>query len=328
MPPRRTPATTGTSGDVNTQMAQAMTNMAAAVAAQTAAKIQRDQLKQQREAREADSRGLTDFRRHNPPQFHGELDPEKADLWLQEVEKILKVMNCPEESNVNYATYLLLGDAEYWWKNAKSMLENAQEEITWEVFQTKFLERYFPQSARTKLGDDFLKLRQGNMTVGAYAARFETLSRYFKFFRQTVDEAYMCHRFQEGLKDEIQDMVMPLGIQQFHPLVEKCREIEAMKNKRLARGNNNNFGGPTRSSNQNRGRGGNGKKPYEDSREPKGDHNNSSEPSAGDKGDLFKPKPYCFKCGDPGHYADKCTAENNLCYRCREPGHLARDCKA
>ncbi|XP_039687809.1 cellular nucleic acid-binding protein-like [Medicago truncatula] len=101
-----------------------------------------------------------------------------------------------------------------------------------------------------------------------------------------------------------------------------------MKNKRLARGNNNNCGGPTRSSNQNRGRGGNGKKPYEDSREPKGDYNNSLEPSAGDRGDLFKPKAYCFKCGDPGHYADKCSAKSDLCYRCREPGHLARDCKA
>lgn len=255
------------------------------------------------------------------------MDPEKVDLWLQEVEKIFGVINFPEESKVKYATYLLLGDAEYWWRNARIMLVDAQEEITWEVFQTKFLERYFPQSARTKLGDDFLKLRQGNMSVGEYAAKFESLSRYFKFFRQTVDESYMCHRFQEGLKYEIQDSVMPLGIQRFQPLVEKCREVEAMKNKRLARGNNNNSRGPTRANNRNHGREGHGKKPYEHPHELKGDQNKSSGPSTGNEGDLSKPKPYCFKCGDPGHYADKCTARSNLCYKCHKPGHLARDCK-
>jgi len=327
MPPRRVNAATGTPGDVNAQMAKAMSDMAAAVAAQTVAKIQRDQLKQQREDKAADSRGLADFRRHNPPQFHGDVDPEKADLWLQEVEKILNVINCPEDSMVKYVTYLLLGDAEYWWKNAKSMSENAQEEITWEVFQAKFLERYFPQSARTKLDDDFLKLRQGNMTVGAYAARFETLSRYFKFFRQTVDEAYMCHRFQEGLKDEIQDMVVPLGIQQFQPLVEKCKEIEAMKNKRLNR-RNNNTGGPIRANHSNSGQGGQGKKPYQRPQRSTGEQYRPMTATPGSKGDSSTTKPYCFRCGDPGHYANNCTAMGDLCYNCRQTGHLARDCKA
>lgn len=99
------------------------------------------------------------------------------------------------------------------------MMEAAQQEIIWEAFREKFLDKYFPLSAR--IGDDFLKLRQGNMTIREYAAKFESLSRYFKFFHQTVDEGYMWHRFLEGLRYDIQASVLPLGIQQFQPSVEK-----------------------------------------------------------------------------------------------------------
>ncbi|XP_058784341.1 uncharacterized protein LOC131659123 [Vicia villosa] len=247
MPPRRD----NTNNHQVDQMAQAMANMAAAVTAQTAAKNLRDLEKRDREIRAAESRGLTEFRRHDPPKFQGDVTPEKADLWLQEIEKIFEVINCPPGARVLYATYLLLGDAEYWWRSTRLMMEGAHEEVNWEAFKTKFLDKYFPISARTKLGDDFLKLRQGGMTVGEYAAKFETLSRYFRFFREGEDEAYMCHRFQEGLKYELQDSVVPLGIQRFQPLVEKCREVEEMKNKGTNRGAVQNSGGPNRQNFQN-----------------------------------------------------------------------------
>ena len=57
-------------------------------------------------------RGLTTFRQNNPPKFSGNFDPEGAKMWLAEVEKIFKVMGCPEEHKVNYATFLLVREAE------------------------------------------------------------------------------------------------------------------------------------------------------------------------------------------------------------------------
>lgn len=86
------------------------------------------------------------------------------------------------------------------------------------------------------------------MTVGEYAAKFKSLYRHF---REEVDEQSMCHRFQDGLKYEIQDSVLPVGIQRFQALVEKYREVEHMSNKRANRGRNFNSGGPSRSNNQN-----------------------------------------------------------------------------
>lgn len=101
--------------------------MAIVAVAQTTAKTQWDLLKQQKEERVDASRGFSHFHRHNLPVFQGETNSWKVDLWLQEVKKIFKVNGYPEESNVNYATYLLLGDAEYWWKCIRLMVEASQE---------------------------------------------------------------------------------------------------------------------------------------------------------------------------------------------------------
>lgn len=71
-----------------------------------------------------------DFRKHDPPKFHGEPNPENADLWVQEIEKIFEVINCHDKAKVSYASYLLLGDAEYWWKGVKQILAAEHREVT------------------------------------------------------------------------------------------------------------------------------------------------------------------------------------------------------
>src|SRR5580765_607644 len=47
-----------------------------------------------------------------------------------------------------------------------------------------------------------------------------------------------------GLRNEIEESVRPLGIRNFRQLVEKSREVEAMKNRRSSRQES---GGPIRS---------------------------------------------------------------------------------
>jgi hypothetical protein len=167
---------------------QVMTVVAATLAEQSTAKNERDIRKQQREERNAEAKGLVDFRRHDPPHFLGEMEPEKADLWLRKMEKIFNVLGCTDEAKVSYASYLLLGDAEYWWKGTRLMIEANNQEITWELFRTKFLDKYFPISARTNKEQEFLLLKQGGMTIGEYAAKFESLAKYFRFFQDQIDK--------------------------------------------------------------------------------------------------------------------------------------------
>ncbi|KAK2383315.1 hypothetical protein QL285_070779 [Trifolium repens] len=226
MPPRRAPAAPRADNDVDIhQLAYAMNTMAAVMTAQTHAKTQRDLEKREREIAAAEARLLTSFNHQAPPKFSGEGGPDTADLWLQALERIFGEIHCPEGEKVTLATYQLQGSSEYWWKNTRFLMEAIYEEINWENFQRRFLAKYFPETARERYGEEFLQLKQAGMNVEAYTKRFESLSRHFRFFRDGVDENYMCRRFQDGLSHELQDAVVPLGIRQFQVLVEKCQEI-------------------------------------------------------------------------------------------------------
>ncbi|KAK2407619.1 cleavage and polyadenylation specificity factor subunit [Trifolium repens] len=329
MPPRRTNSVPVIPEvDVN-QMAYAMHTMAAAVTAQTHAKAQRDVEKREREIIAAGSRLLTSFNHQAPPKFSGEGGPDAADLWLQSMERIFGAIHCPEGEKVVLATYQLQGSSEYWWGNTRLIMGNADEEVNWENFKRRFLAKYFPETARERYGEEFLQLRQGGIKVEAYAKKFESLSRYFRFFRDGIDETYMCRRFQNGLRYELQDAVVPLGIRQFQILVEKCQEVEDMRSKRANRQGGFSAGGPsdssgqTQSSSQNQRRQGN--KPYNrphDNQEP------TRSVNTGTRGNQSGAKLTCRRCGQEGHFANDCQSPETVCYNCQRPGHFARDCKA
>ncbi|XP_057418164.1 uncharacterized protein LOC130712345 [Lotus japonicus] len=186
----------------------------------------------------------TDFNRHGPPRFEGEVEPEKADLCIQEMEKIFETLRTPDAEKVNLVAFMLKGDAEYWWRSAKQLMTDNNEAITWESFKRAFMDKYFPETAREEMENQFLRLRQGTMTVGEYAAKLEALSKHFRFSQVQVDEAYLCNRFLRGLKNEIEKVVRPLGIRVYKQVVEKAREVEAMENRQRGRPDN---GGSVRS---------------------------------------------------------------------------------
>nr|KYP72614.1 hypothetical protein KK1_005210 [Cajanus cajan] len=104
-------------------------------------------------------RDLSEFRKGNPLQFTGVDEPEVADQWIEEMEKIFMVMHCPEERKLVYAVYMLVGEASFWWKDAQAMMEARGEVVNWENFKKVFLEKYFPDSARYAKEAEFLRLQ-------------------------------------------------------------------------------------------------------------------------------------------------------------------------
>nr|KYP51943.1 hypothetical protein KK1_026153 [Cajanus cajan]KYP55778.1 hypothetical protein KK1_002003 [Cajanus cajan] len=172
-----------------------------------------------------ESQGLVEFRRNKPSYFDGGYNPEKAELWIKEIEKIFRVMNCPDNQKVNYAVFMLVGEAEYWWDSTRRLLEGGRIIITGEVFRAKLFEKYFPNDVRKAKEIEFIQLKQGNMIVGEYAFKFEELGKYSALFYHP-DERMKCIKFEDGLRPELRKAVGILEISNFPILIHKCRFLE------------------------------------------------------------------------------------------------------
>ena len=149
------------------------------------------------EQRQGRQSNMTKFKRLTPPSFEGSTEPLVAEKWLTEMDKVFRVLRCTEEEKVNYATYMLQGDAYDWWRMEKDKHNHDPEPYTWEMFKATFYEKYFPTSVRRQKEREFIKLEQGNMTVSQYEAEFARLERFAPTL--VADEDSKAWRFEEGL---------------------------------------------------------------------------------------------------------------------------------
>nr|KYP34651.1 RNA-directed DNA polymerase isogeny [Cajanus cajan] len=243
-----------------------------------------------------ESQGLVEFRRNKPFHFDRKYNPEKAELWIKEIEKIFRAMNCP---HINYAVFMLVGEAEYWWDSTRRLLEGGGIIITWEVFRAKFFEKYFPNDVRRAKEIEFMQLKQGNMTVGEYASKFEELGKYSTFFYHP-DERMKCIKFEDGLRPELRKAVGILEISDFPTLIHKCRFLECFDHNK---DNRPKSFGPQFNKKMN-----NERKPY-----------------AGNSIRPMNNPAKCLKCGQ-GHYTKDCHLKGPVCFNCGKPGHVFSEC--
>ena len=101
---------------------------------------------------------MTEFKKLTPPSFEGSTEPLLANKWLTKMKKAFRVLKCAEEENVNYATYMLQGDAYDWWRMEEDKHNQDPERYTWEMFKASFCEKYFPTSVRRQKEKEFIKL--------------------------------------------------------------------------------------------------------------------------------------------------------------------------
>ena len=107
-----------------------------------------------------ESRYLRDFQRHKPPSFDGgKVDPIAAENWLEAIETTFHFMNCPPKYEVHCGTYMLKGEAHFWWKGAQKTIVPQGEFITWCQFKDAYLHKYYPIIARVKMQAAFLALK-------------------------------------------------------------------------------------------------------------------------------------------------------------------------
>src|SRR4030067_482198 len=169
---------------------------------------------------------LENFLRNHPPTFKGRYDPDGAQSWLKEVERIFRVMQCSEAQIVRFGTHMLAEEADDWWVSVQPILENGGEVVTWAVFRREILNRYFPEDVCGKKEIEFLELKQGDMSVTEYAVKFVELAKFYPHYTPKTGEFSKCIKFENGLRAEIKRAIGYQKIRQFSELVSCCRIYE------------------------------------------------------------------------------------------------------
>ena len=82
--------------------------------------------------------------------------------------------------------------------------------MTWAEFHDLLMGKYFSDTARHAKAQEFLKLKQGTMTVLEYVVRFTELSRFSDDYVAT--DMAKVRRFENGLNLSIRGRIIGLRL--------------------------------------------------------------------------------------------------------------------
>ncbi|XP_057747359.1 uncharacterized protein LOC130966561 [Arachis stenosperma] len=283
---------------------------------------------------------LATFLKVKPPKFKGTLVATDADNWFRAIERSLRAQHVSEGQHVEFATYMLEGEAEHWWQGIQRLLQQDEGDIPWNTFKDEFYKKYFPRAARDAKEMELMQLKQGNTTIAEYARKFDDLCRFSKICQgNPADfEEWKCLKFEGGLREELMNSVVPLEVRNFAELVNKSKLVEECSKKAaIARadrreasrrdliqnlapqGRNFKFNGQFDRQNRNQ-RNGN----FLARNNGNYDNNNLGEEEGG-QSQQTQDISVCSRCGkDHGNRA--CRYGTHTCFSCGEYGHISRNC--
>ncbi|MQM14657.1 hypothetical protein Taro_047599, partial [Colocasia esculenta] len=104
------------------------------------------------------------FLRLQPPTYSGGPNPDTAEHWVHEIERVFATMRCPAADRVVLAAYQLRGFALEWWrlKMQTTFAGRTEEAITWSEFLDVFNDTFFPIQVQQVKREQFRTLQQGN----------------------------------------------------------------------------------------------------------------------------------------------------------------------
>ena len=116
------------------------------------------------------------------------------------------------------------GSAKAWWNVIRAKWKREQMAWTWVKFMREFNEKYFPHLVLEKREDDFIRLRQGTLSMAEYKTQFTKLSKFAP--ELVVMEQRRMRRFVQGLNVKMQEALVAAQINTFTEALEKAQRIE------------------------------------------------------------------------------------------------------
>ncbi|CAA0829086.1 Unknown protein, partial [Striga hermonthica] len=119
---------------------------------------------------------LAQFRDYHAEKFSGQGDPRIVDEWIQGLEFIFEVMECPDRYRVVCAQLQLTGDARLWLNAYWSMRPGEKTGCTWDMFKELVRDKYYPSYYRAEMERQFLALQERSGSLTDFTQQFVTTS--------------------------------------------------------------------------------------------------------------------------------------------------------
>ncbi|KZV28342.1 hypothetical protein F511_25073, partial [Dorcoceras hygrometricum] len=239
-----------------------------------------------------------------------------------------------DDRRVKLIVHQLHGMGKRWWVATKKALENQGTVITWAVFKTAFYQRFFPVSYQKDKGAEFANLRQGQLNIEEYVAKFTSLLKFPPHV--AISEEAQADQFINGLNPDVFTLVNTGRPNTFADALNRAKGAEAG----LLRQRRAQFVASTAKVAQKNpqipppprfdvGSSGSGKKNFCKGKgkqfKRSGTSSSSSSSEFKQLGAGQKSGDYCTKCGGR-HNTEQCRGVFGLCRICNQPGHFARIC--
>ena len=139
-----------------------------------------------------------------------------------------------DATRIRLATFRLEGESHIWWDWVR--VSRDPETLTWGEFKELFMSKFFPASARHAKAREFLELKQGNMIMLEYVAKFTKLARFRDDY--VAKDMAKVRKFEDGLKLSIRGKIVGFLLQDMDSMVRIAmvieREIEDARSIRAA----------------------------------------------------------------------------------------------
>ncbi|XP_073135163.1 uncharacterized protein [Henckelia pumila] len=272
---------------------------------------------------------LKRFQSYKPPTLKGTENAVECEGWLDDMEMLFDSLDYGDERRVKLIGHQLHEVAKSWWFTTKKALERRGTVLTLTVFKTEFYQRFFPVSYRKDKGAEFANLKQGNLNIEDYVAKFSTLLRFSPHVADS-DEA-MTDQFINGLNPEVFTLVNTRRPNTFTDALNSSKGAEAgliqqrgalysVQPPRQPQSSAPISQQPPRFES---GGSSSGKKKFWQARGKQFKRSGSS--SSSSSGSKPKSGMVCNSCGG-SHPTDQCRGIFGSCHICHQPGYFARVC--